>query len=60
MDVKERGCEGVDWIFVSQDGVHLAGLCEEGSEPSGSMKFEVFFLNSWAAVIILTEMFFSV
>jgi hypothetical protein len=31
MDLREIGCEGVDWI-------HLAGCCEHSNETSGSIK----------------------
>jgi hypothetical protein len=36
MDLQEVGCGGMDWI-------HLAGTCECGNEPSGSIKCGAFF-----------------
>ena len=37
MDFQEVGCWGMDWIVLAQDG-DVAGCCECGSEPSGSIK----------------------
>jgi hypothetical protein len=38
---KEIGWEGMDWINVSGQG-QVAGCCEYGSEPSGSVKWGEF------------------
>ena len=37
-DLQEVGCAGMDWIYLAQDRDGLAGGCEYGSEPSGSIK----------------------
>jgi hypothetical protein len=37
MDLQEVGCGGMDWIGLSQDR-HVAGNCECGNKPSGSIK----------------------
>jgi hypothetical protein len=34
----ERLGGGVDWIDLAQDRDSLAGFCEYGDEPSGSIK----------------------
>jgi hypothetical protein len=36
MDLKETGCEGVNWIPVAQ-GMSNGGFCEHGNEISGSV-----------------------
>jgi hypothetical protein len=36
MDIKEIGWEGVDWIYLAQKQM-LAGCCDLGNEPSGSI-----------------------
>jgi hypothetical protein len=38
MDLWERGWDGVNWIQVAQDRKPVAGPCEHGNEPSGSIK----------------------
>jgi hypothetical protein len=38
---QEVGCVGMDWIELPQG--HLAGTCECGDEPSGSIKCGEFF-----------------
>jgi hypothetical protein len=37
MDLREIGWEGVDWIHLAQD-IPVVGSCEDGDEPSGSIK----------------------
>jgi hypothetical protein len=37
MDLHEVGCGGMDWIGLAQDR-QVAGTCECGNEPSGSIK----------------------
>jgi hypothetical protein len=41
-DLREVGCGCVDWIGLAQDR-EVAGACECGNEPSGSIKREEFF-----------------
>jgi hypothetical protein len=41
MDRREIGFGGVDWIHLAQDG-QVAGSCEHGNEPSGSIKCREF------------------
>jgi hypothetical protein len=38
MDLPEVGWGGMDWINLAQDRGQLAGSCEYGYEPSGSIK----------------------
>jgi hypothetical protein len=38
LDLQEVGCGGVDWIDVALDGDKVAGICDCGNEPSGSVK----------------------
>jgi hypothetical protein len=38
MDLQEVECGGMDWIELTQ----VAGTCEYGNEPSGSIKFGEF------------------
>jgi len=38
MDLQEVGCEDMNWIDVAQDREQVAGTCECGNEPSGSIK----------------------
>ena len=42
MDLQEAGCGGIDWNELAQDR-QVAGTCECGNEPSGSVKCEEFF-----------------
>jgi hypothetical protein len=42
MDLKDIGCEGVDWSDLAQDR-EMAGSCEHGNEPSGFTKCGEFF-----------------
>jgi hypothetical protein len=37
MGLQEVGCVGMDWIGLAQDR-HVAGTCENGNEPLGSIK----------------------
>jgi hypothetical protein len=37
LDLREIGLEGVDWMHLGQVGP-VAGCCEHGNEPSGSVK----------------------
>ena len=39
---KEVGCGGMDWIELAQDRRQVAGTCECGNEPPGSIKFGEF------------------
>jgi hypothetical protein len=36
-DLQEIGCGGMDWIKLAQER-QVAGICESGNEPSGSIK----------------------
>jgi len=36
MDLQEVGCGGMDWSELAQDWT-VAGTCECGNEPSGSI-----------------------
>jgi len=38
MDLQEVGFGGVDWIELVQDRGQVAGICECGNEPSGSIQ----------------------
>jgi hypothetical protein len=38
MDLREIGFGDVDWIHWAQDRGQVAGSCEHGNEPSGSIK----------------------
>jgi hypothetical protein len=38
MDLRETGWDGIDWIDLAQDRYHWKGSCENGNEPSGSIK----------------------
>jgi hypothetical protein len=38
MDLREIGFGDVDWIQWAQDRDQVAGSCEHGNEPSGSIK----------------------
>jgi hypothetical protein len=42
MDLQEVRCEGMDWIVLVQDRDIVAGTCEYGNEPSGSIKYGKF------------------
>jgi hypothetical protein len=37
MELREVGCENVDWIHLAQDFGPVAGSFEYGNEPSGSI-----------------------
>jgi hypothetical protein len=39
MDLKEIGCEDVNWIHLAQEG-YVRGCCKHGTEPLGSVKGE--------------------
>jgi hypothetical protein len=36
VDIKERGVETVDWIYLIHDENSVAGCCESGNEQWGS------------------------
>jgi hypothetical protein len=38
MDLQEVGCGGMDWIKMAQDKDKVAGTCDCGNKPSGSIK----------------------
>jgi hypothetical protein len=38
MDLREIGWSGMDWIDLTQDTKPVEGYCENGDEPSGSLK----------------------
>jgi hypothetical protein len=38
MDMREVGWGGMDWINLAQEQGQVAGSCECGYEPSGSIK----------------------
>jgi hypothetical protein len=38
VDIKKIEWEGVYWIRLAQDKRPVAGCCEHGNEPSGSIK----------------------
>jgi hypothetical protein len=38
MDLQEVGCGDMDWIKLAKDRDLVAGTCECGNEPSGSIK----------------------
>ena len=42
LDLQEVGCGDKDWIDVAQDGDKVAGTCDCGNEPSGSVKLGEF------------------
>jgi hypothetical protein len=42
MVLQELGCGGMDWIELAQDIGQVAGTCECGYEPSGSIKCREF------------------
>jgi hypothetical protein len=42
VDLREIGCEGVDWSRLAQDRDQWRALCEHGNEISGSIKGGVF------------------
>jgi hypothetical protein len=37
-----KKCEGVGWIHVVQDKSPVVGYCEDGTEPSSSIKYKEF------------------
>jgi hypothetical protein len=37
LNLREIGINGLNWILLAQDGP-VAGFCEHGDEPSGSIK----------------------
>jgi hypothetical protein len=49
MDLREIGCDGMDWIDLAQDRDQWRGSCERGNEPPCSIKrWEVFeWLHNW-------------
>ena len=40
--LQEVGCGVMDWVKLAQDRDNLAGTCECGNKPSGSIKFGEF------------------
>ena len=38
MDLREVGCDPVDWIALAEDRDQWRGLCKGGNEPPGSLK----------------------
>ena len=38
MDLQEVGCRGMNWMELAQDNGQVAGTCECGNKPSGSVK----------------------
>jgi hypothetical protein len=49
MDLRETGIDGANWIRLVQDRVQWrAGFCEDGDEPSGSIKKAGYFLAPWS------------
>jgi hypothetical protein len=38
MDLQEVECGGMDWIELGKDRDSVAGICECGNEPCGSIK----------------------
>ena len=38
MDLQEVGCGGMDWIELAPEKGQVAGTCDCGKEPSGSIK----------------------
>jgi hypothetical protein len=38
MDLREIGIDGANWIRLAHDRVPVAGFCQHGNEPSGSIK----------------------
>jgi hypothetical protein len=45
MDLREIGIDGANWIQLSQDRVQWRGFCENGDEPSGSIKKVGYFFD---------------
>jgi hypothetical protein len=39
MGLRDIGRGGVDWIYLAQDRAQWRGSCENGNEPSDSIKF---------------------
>jgi hypothetical protein len=38
LDLRETGIDGANWIRLAQNRIWLAGFCEHGNEPSGSIR----------------------
>jgi hypothetical protein len=49
MDLREIGWDGMDWIDLAQGRDQWEGSCEDGNEPSGSIKCWEFleWLHNW-------------
>jgi len=41
MDLREIWIDGANWIRLAQDGGPVAGFCEHGNDPSGSIQKQV-------------------
>ena len=50
----EVACGGMDWIELGQDRGQVAGTCECGNGPSGSIKVGNF-LTNWEPVNFFTK-----
>jgi hypothetical protein len=45
LDLREIGIDKLNWIRLAQDRVQWGGFCENGNEPSGSIKKAGYFLT---------------
>ncbi|KAJ4433362.1 hypothetical protein ANN_15621 [Periplaneta americana] len=51
MDLREMGYDDGDWINLAQDRDQIAGLCEGGNEPRGSLKASSEFQSLGRAIV---------